>query len=420
MMSFIKEKYNKYIYGLLPAFLIHLGLGNIYSVSQITNKIALDSRVDESYVHLVFVVMLIVMGISSALSSRILKIGLKYSIFLSILLFVTGTFMTSLGLIMNVFHPVVIGYGVISAIGLGFLYLIPIRNVMKWFPKHEGLAVGFTILGFGLSGMVSSSILSLDYYNNAYVLVLKVLLTSIIPMILGFILIRKPNPNEAYEYESFIESVKKMSILYNSRNFKLIWFMLLFKLSIGLMMMYNLFLILNYSILKFDYDSIIMIAYLVFASNCLGRIVIPLIVDNIPEGKRLYMNYAIFGIPLISLIATYLYHEWSILPVVLCVMLFMYGGGVSCIPIVLKESYIFVKGKNISMIQGMMFTSWCVAGLIGAGLGKLILENLGVVELLSYATFIYLAGLMLSIKLVHNLKLKGRYKLDTENQDIPK
>lgn len=405
------NKCSKYIYGLFPAFLIHLGLGNIYSVSQITNKIALDSRVDESHVHLVFVVMLIVMGISSAISGKILKIGLKYSIFLSILLFVTGTFMTSLGLIMNVFHPVVIGYGIISAIGLGFLYLIPIRNVMKWFPNHEGLAVGFTILGFGLSGMVSSSILSLDYDNNAYVLVLKVLLTSIIPMILGFILIRKPDPNEKYEYESFTDSVKKMIVLSSSRNFKLIWFLFLFKLSVGLMMMYNLFLILNYDILKFDYSSIIEIIYLVFASNCLGRIVIPFIVDNIPEGKKLYINYVIFGIPLMSLIATYLYHEWSILPIVSCIVLFMYGGGISCIPTVLSESYVFVKGKNISVVQGMMFTSWCVAGLIGAGLGKLILEYLGIVALLSYASIICIVGLMLSIKLVYNLKSEGRYEL---------
>ena len=406
-MIILLNKCSKYIYGLFPAFLIHLGLGNIYSVSQITNKIALDSRVDESHVHLVFVVMLIVMGISSAISGKILKIGLKYSIFLSILLFVTGTFMTSLGLIMNVFHPVVIGYGIISAIGLGFLYLIPIRNVMKWFPNHEGLAVGFTILGFGLSGMVSSSILSLDYDNNAYVLVLKVLLTSIIPMILGFILIRKPDPNERYEYESFTDSVKKMIVLSNSRNFKLIWFLFLFKLSVGLMMMYNLFLILNYNILKFDYSSIIEIIYLVFASNCLGRIVIPFIVDNIPEGKKLYINYAIFGIPLMSLIATYLYHEWSILPIVLCID----GGGISCIPTVLSESYVFVKGKNISVVQGMMFTSWCVAGLIGAGLGKLILEYLGIVALLSYASIICIVGLMLSIKLVYNLKSEGRYEL---------
>lgn len=75
MVSFIKEKCSKYIYGLLPAFLIHFGLGNMYSVSQITNKVALDAGVSESDTHLVFVVMVIVMGIASAISGRILKIG---------------------------------------------------------------------------------------------------------------------------------------------------------------------------------------------------------------------------------------------------------------------------------------------------------------------------------------------------------
>lgn len=58
-----------------------------------------------------------------------------------------------------------------------------------------------------------------------------------------------------------------------------------------------------------------------------------------------------------------------------------------------------------------MFTSWCIAGLIGAGLGQIILNYLGIVPLLSYATFMYVIGLILSIKLIRNLKSKGKYEL---------
>lgn len=409
MVSFIKEKCSKYIYGLLPAFLIHFGLGNMYSVSQITNKVALDAGVSESDTHLVFVVMVIVMGIASAISGRILKIGLKYSIFLSILLFVTGTFMTSLGLLMHVFHPVVIGYGIISAIGLGFLYLIPISNVMRWFPKHEGLAVGWTILGFGLSSIVSSPILSLNYDSDTYILVLKILLVSITPMILGLILIRKPNPNEVYRYEPFIKSISNVVKLSSSRNFILIWFLFLFKLSVGLMIIYNIFFILNYNMYEFDYNSIVRIISLGFISNCLGRVIVPFIADKIPEGKKLLINYAIFGIPLLSLIVTYIIHDWSIFPISVYIILFMYGGGISCIPTILSESYIFKK--YVGTVQGIMFTSWCIAGLIGAGLGQIILNYLGIVPLLSYATFMYVIGLILSIKLIRNLKSKGKYEL---------
>jgi hypothetical protein len=41
----------------------------------------------------------------------------------------------------------------------------------------------------------------------------------------------------------------------------------------------------------------------------------------------------------------------------------------------------------------------------------LILEYLGIVALLSYASIICIVGLMLSIKLVYNLKSEGRYEL---------
>ncbi|MEM1550642.1 MAG: MFS transporter, partial [Candidatus Bathyarchaeia archaeon] len=42
-------------------------------------------------------------------------------------------------------------YGVIGGLGVGIAYNCPIVVSAKWFPDKRGLAVGLTVLGFGLS-----------------------------------------------------------------------------------------------------------------------------------------------------------------------------------------------------------------------------------------------------------------------------
>ena len=45
-------------------------------------------------------------------------------------------------------------YGVLAGTGVGIVYGIPIAVVTRWFPDIKGLAVGLTVLGFGVSALV--------------------------------------------------------------------------------------------------------------------------------------------------------------------------------------------------------------------------------------------------------------------------
>lgn len=51
-----------------------------------------------------------------------------------------------------------ITYGVIAGIGVGIVYGLPIAVVARWFPDRKGLAVGITVLGFGISALVTAPI----------------------------------------------------------------------------------------------------------------------------------------------------------------------------------------------------------------------------------------------------------------------
>ncbi|WP_255452565.1 OFA family MFS transporter [Synechococcus sp. RSCCF101] len=47
-------------------------------------------------------------------------------------------------------------YGAIGGTGIGIVYGVPILVVSRWFPDRKGLAVGLTIVGFGLSPLITA------------------------------------------------------------------------------------------------------------------------------------------------------------------------------------------------------------------------------------------------------------------------
>src|SRR3954453_11318128 len=47
-------------------------------------------------------------------------------------------------------------YGAVAGAGVGIVYGIPIAVVARWFPDIKGLAVGLTVLGFGMSALVTA------------------------------------------------------------------------------------------------------------------------------------------------------------------------------------------------------------------------------------------------------------------------
>ena len=47
-------------------------------------------------------------------------------------------------------------YGVIAGVGVGIVYGVPMVVASRWFPEKKGLAVGLTVLGFGLSPFITA------------------------------------------------------------------------------------------------------------------------------------------------------------------------------------------------------------------------------------------------------------------------
>ena len=73
-----------------------------------------------------------------------------------------GGVIMGLGYILSSFAPnilvLVITYGVLAGIGVGITYGVPLAVAARWFPDRKGLAVGLTVIGFGLSPLITAPV----------------------------------------------------------------------------------------------------------------------------------------------------------------------------------------------------------------------------------------------------------------------
>jgi MFS transporter, OFA family, oxalate/formate antiporter len=140
---------------LIPCgIIILLCLGSVYSWSIFRTPLerelgisATESLLPYTFVLVFYAALMPIAGfyiprIGTRLTTAIggLIVGLGY---------ILSSFVTQIGVL-------VFTYGVIAGTGIGVAYGVPIVVISRWFPDKKGFAVGLTIVGFGLSPLITA------------------------------------------------------------------------------------------------------------------------------------------------------------------------------------------------------------------------------------------------------------------------
>lgn len=73
--------------------------------------------------------------------------------------FLLGTGCLLAALIGDTSPGLIISYGVIGGMGVGFAYVTPIATCVKWFPDKRGMIVGLAVMGFGAGSLIFAPLL---------------------------------------------------------------------------------------------------------------------------------------------------------------------------------------------------------------------------------------------------------------------
>ncbi|MBP0010939.1 MULTISPECIES: OFA family MFS transporter [unclassified Roseofilum] len=134
--------------------IILLCLGSVYSWSIFRTPLENELGISATQSLLPFTFVLVSFAVSMPIAGfYITRIGVRA-------MTVIGGLAVGLGYILSSFAThiglLIFTYGVIAGIGIGIAYGVPMVVVSRWFPDKKGLALGLTIVGFGLSPLITA------------------------------------------------------------------------------------------------------------------------------------------------------------------------------------------------------------------------------------------------------------------------
>ncbi|MCK4665175.1 OFA family MFS transporter, partial [Candidatus Dependentiae bacterium] len=347
--------------------IINLCLGSVYSWSIFRKPLEEMFEIGSTQSGLPFMVFLIFFAGLMPFAGRFIdKYGPR-------LVTLVGGVLFGLGWILSSFAGniliLTITYGVIAGSGVGIAYGGPIAVATKWFPKKRGLAVGLTIIGFGLSPLITAPLAK--YFINSFdplkafgllgIIFLILLVTLSIPLKFPSVQSTSDksdkkycfsNPNETKDFNA-LEMVKTLS-------FYGIWICYIIGTLTGLMAI-GISSPVGEEIIKLDSQKAALFVSLFAVFNGLGRPVFGWLTDKINSRFAAITSFIIIILASVGMLNA---KEASSILFVLCFsgFWFSFGGWLAIAPATTSR---FFGVKYYSMNYGIVYSAYGAGALVG-------------------------------------------------------
>jgi MFS family permease len=280
-----------------------------------------------------------------------------------------GGLIVGLGYILSSFATnitmLVFTYGAIAGIGVGITYGVPMVVVSRWFPDKKGLAVGLTIIGFGLSPLITAPLA--NQLINIYTVrpTLRILGIAFILIILAISLTMKLppqgwHPRQNMATSSVISTLSYPKKLLKSRSFYGLWICYAIGTLVGLSAI---------GISSTVGEEIININPTVAASsvslfalfNGISRPLFGWLVDRFKPHYIAILSYVLILIACILMVNAETGQVGKYL-IAFCLFWFCLGGWLAMAPTITLG---FFNPEQYAQNYGIVFTAYGVGALIG-------------------------------------------------------
>ena len=144
-------------YALAASLLVQVCLGAIYAWSVFVAPLRLAAGLSQTIAQLPFTFFYFCFPLTMLFAGRILhRFGPRACAMTGGGVFGAGWLVASLGGMSYAWT--VAGIGVLAGIGVGFVYVVPIAVLVRWFPASRGAVTGLAVAGFGGGALLISQI----------------------------------------------------------------------------------------------------------------------------------------------------------------------------------------------------------------------------------------------------------------------
>ncbi|MCL2719596.1 MAG: MFS transporter [Lachnospiraceae bacterium] len=412
-------KKNKWLNGLLPMFLINFAIGNVYCWTLVKEHVNAYAGFDRWVLEWCFSLAIFFLGMSAAFGGKIVEKAPKKSAFLTFIFFSTGWLLTALGIHIKNPWIMVLGFGVVQGIGLGFGYITPVKTMMVWFEGKKGLAAGLSIASFGIAGVIANPIIGALLESGLQVYTVFYILAGLYGIAL-FIASRLLYRPEIIEPAGTVH-LKAREVIFHGK-FILLWLIIFLNITCGLAMISQEKQV--YNIIGISSMAVVVLFCSINAiSNVAGRLALASWQDKLKRKHIPYYMMAIFSLAA-GFIAALVYRfnnvpkpyipflndegvqvgmrslsqEIAIITFIsvalIFVVQFFFGVGFGCLPNILHQNYGL---HQLSTVHGFSLSAWGIAGLVGNQVSSYIITNYDLTTLFTTIGVLYSIMLVLLV-----------------------
>ncbi len=275
----------------------------------------------------------------------------------------------------------IIGFGVLTGMGLGFGYASATPPAIKWFPANKtGMIAGIVVAGFGLASVYIaplSHFLIGKFGLSQSMLIFGVAFLGVVCFLSTF-LINPPNgyvpqgatPKNSTQPEPTIELVDYApSQILKTGSFWKLWFMYFVGAGAALIIIGGVAGMAKKSM----GDMAWIVVALMAVGNAGGRVVAGIVSDKIGRTTTLLIMMAFQAVVIFSML--FIGESQAVLLVVAASLIgFNYGTNLSLFPSATKD---YFGLKNFGMNYGLVFSAWGIGGFIFPRVSQMIVAQTG-------------------------------------------
>lgn len=293
-------------------------------------------------------------------------------------------------------------YGFVAGGGVGIVYGVPLAVIAKWFPDKKGLAVGLTLLGFGLSPFVTAPLARffIDQYGLLQAFkILGALFIIMIPMLALPFKFPDQIPAMGNKKQNKCHTnsidIDTKTMLKTSKFFGL-WICYTIGTLIGLMIV-GITSAVGQEIIKLDAKTTASTVSTFAIFNGIGRPLFGWLTDKLNPLKAAIISYLII---IISSSVMLVAKEGSVLLYVISFSMFWLtlGGWLAIAP---TATAIFFGLEHYSKNYGFVFTAYGVGAIVGVLISGILRDVLGSYIFVLYPIiFLAIVGMITAVFLL--------------------
>lgn len=296
----------------------------------------------------------------------------------------TGGTLMGLGLILSGFAGnnvagVVLCFGIIAGVGMGFGYGCAAPPALKWFPPtKKGMISGIIVGSFGLSAMIYAPLINLllSLFGIEWTLIVLGTGALIASVSIAQFISNPPSGYVPAASETTTQQAAKSTPatdftwreMLETRRFRLMFIMFILASSVGLMVIGNMTRIAQTQV--GSESPWILVSFLAI-TNTVGRIVGGKISDKVGRINALYMALIL---QMLNMAAFPFYSTMPALLVGIVLVGFCYGTLLSVMPALCADQYGL---KNFGVNYGILFLAWGASGLVAPMLAGFFFDATG-------------------------------------------